>query len=269
MLVLIPSIVLGVDRWAKSLAETKPPTEFSPAFLFKDILIHDHPKDQNIGIAGCLRQFIISVANPKRMRYGSKTLIITHHTNWLQLAFTGLSTFGGEIRGFNRGEYFPNNARSFSMICEAQVYASDMKLRNLSFGVSCSMNNGMGSTKSNLFQEQVSSLNFWQSFGSVFGGICRNLSRLQRPANQIALSATHYDQQSSKSNQEKIEPPTGIVWWRRGMGCVVLLICALYAIRNGLRDLFNGWKVRGWGWLCWGAICAELAVFTLRWGILL
>jgi hypothetical protein len=82
------------------------------------------------------------------------------------------------------------------------------------------------------------------------------------------LRRAYYDQPTSKGSQPKIEPPAGIVWWWRGMFCVVFLACSLYAIRNGIRDLLKGWKIYGWGWLGLSFVCAESAVFVLSWGML-
>ena len=106
-------------------------------------------------------------------------------------------------------------------------------------------------------------------YESTLCSIGGNFGRLQRPENKIALTSANYGQQPSKSNQEKIEPPAGIIWWRRGMACFTLLVGAFYATRNGFRDLLRGWKIHGWGWLCGAFLFGELAVFNLWLGIFL
>jgi hypothetical protein len=60
-----------------------------------------------------------------------------------------------------------------------------------------------------------------------------------------------------------------IVWWPRVIFCVVLIGCSLYAVRNGLRNLLNGRISWGWSWLCGALICSELAVFNLRFGMVM
>ena len=97
---------------------------------------------------------------------------------------------------------------------------------------------------------------FFGRFGLCSGG-------LQRSKNQIRLTGTNEDQTSGKANEKEVEPPSGIIWWRRGMAVFILLCGSIYAIRNGLRDLLRSRKIYGWGWLCGGFLLAEGACFTL------
>src|ERR1700682_4164546 len=73
----------------------------------------------------------------------------------------------------------------------------------------------LGILKFDIADQKLGQLNADGGLSREFCGVSSNLGRLQSPKNQIAIHASDYDQQSGKYNQEKIEPPAGIIWCRR------------------------------------------------------
>jgi len=47
------------------------------------------------------------------------------------------------------------------------------------------------------------------------------------------------------------------------MARLIFLCGSIYAIRNGLLNLFRSKEILGWGWLCGALLCAESASFVL------
>lgn len=115
--------------------------------------------------------------------------------------------------------------------------------------------------------EDVGTLNYLDGLGGSLSSFRGDLCRLQGEKGQETLASTDDYQARSENHQQKIEPPTRIIWWRRGMASFVLLCCSIYAVRNGLLNLLRSQYVRGWGWLCGALLLAELGGFTLWLGL--
>lgn len=115
--------------------------------------------------------------------------------------------------------------------------------------------------------ENISSFSSNDPIGGFFGSVGRRLGRFECPKNQKSLTSADNYQTTGEGHQQKIKPPARIIWRRRGVASFILLRSSVYAVRNGLFDLFGGKKMCRRSWLVGALLCADGAGFVLWLGL--
>ena len=103
--------------------------------------------------------------------------------------------------------------------------------------------------------------------GALFCGIGGILCCFKCAENKNSLEYPNNCQNTSKNDNEKLEPPKRVIWWERILASLFFLGVGIYFARNGINYLLCSHIILGWFFLIVAFLCGQLAVFTLRYGL--